>query len=194
MAGPAPLPTDSPLLRGLFGVFQSGAAVGASTSEVWQDLRTAAGSWQFQAQGIAQPFDPAAVTEAGRQILSAQGINAATVSTFRGVAGSWLSAANSLQRLEQNQQITARDVFTPPWSITAGENTPSRYRVRTQWQIEPAVGDVFTKWKADEVTGPLTTLADVLGQAEPTANTQSGQQILSGLFAPVLLSYEIEQI
>ena len=187
-------PTDVPLLRGLFGVLQTGAAAGRDTSSIWQSLRQAAGSWQFQAQGVPQPYDPAAVEEAGRSILSARGIRGDTVSTFRGVAGSWLGAKQALATLGRDQQITAGHIFVPPWSTTASAATPSRYRIRTQWQITPAGGEAFTQWKADEVTGPLTTLNDALSQAEPTANTTSGQQILSGGEPPVLIDYELEQI
>lgn len=194
MAEPQPAATDSPLLRGLFGVLQTGAQEHQSTADIWTSLRTAAGSWQFQAQGVAQPYDPAAVEAAGREILRAQGIDAAAVSTFRGVAGQWLGAKTSLANRDPAAQIVASDIFVAPWSTTAMSAAPSRYRIRTQWQVEPAAGDVFTKWKADEITGPITSLDDVLAQAAPDANTTSGQQILGGQTAPVLLDYEIEQI
>lgn len=186
--------TDVPLLRGLFGVLQTGAAQHLDTATIWQNLRTAAGTWQFQAQGQPQPYDPAAVESAGRQILSAQGIRGDTVSTFRGVAGQWLAAQQHLAGIGSSAQITRQDIFTPPWSQTASDAVPSRYRIRTQWQITPAAGESFTTWKSDELTGPLTTLPDALSEAEPSANTQSGQQILSGGEPPVLTGYEIEQV
>lgn len=187
-------PTDVPLLRGLFGVLQTGAQQRLSTSDIWQNLRVAAGTWQFQAQGQAQPYDPAAVETAGRQILGAQGIRGDTVSTFRGVAGQWLAAKQRLAGIDGSQQITNREIFQPPWAITDNDAVPSRYRIRSQWQITPTTGESFTRWKADELTGPLTTLPDALSEAEPTANTESGQMILSGGEPPVLLDYEIEQI
>lgn len=186
--------TDSPLLRGLFGVFQTGASEHRSTADIWSDLRQAAGTWQFQAQGVEQPYDPRELEAAGRSILSAQGINAATVSTFRGVAGSWLGSRESLAQRAPGEQVTASDIFTPPWSQTADASVPSRYRIRTNWQVEPAAGDVFTRWKADELDGPISDIDGVLAQAEPTPDTNSGRQLLSGGGPPTLIDYEIEQI
>lgn len=194
MADSQPGATDSPLLRGLFGVFQSGAAQHAATADIWTDLRTAAGTWQFQAQGVEQPYDPAALQDAGREILRAQGINAATVSTFRGVAGQWLGAHNSLASRDPGEQIVASDIFTPPWSQTSDAAVPSRYRIRTQWQVEPAAGDIFTRWKNDELDGPISDIDAALSEAEPTPDTESGRQLLSGGGPPTLIDYEIEQI
>lgn len=194
MAEQQPAPTDVPLLRGLFGSLQAAAQANADTMTVWSTLRAAAASWQFQAQGVPQPYDESALQSAGRAILSSKGINAATVSTFRGVAGSWLGARQALHALEDGQQITANAVFTAPWSQTSSSAVPSRYRIRTQWQVTSADGEASSVWRADEVTGPLTTLADALSQVEPDANTQSGQQILSGGEPPVLVDYEIEQV
>lgn len=175
-------------------MLQSGAAAHAGTADIWSSLRTAAGTWQAQAQGLPQPYDPAALEQAGREILRAQGIDAAAVSSFRGVAGQWLGSKEALAKLEPGSQITGSEIFTPPWSRTASPLTPSRYRLRTQWQVTTSSGDVFTKWKADELSGPVTTIAGALAQAAPTANTTSGQQILSGGEPPVLLDYELEQI
>lgn len=184
----------SPLLRGLFGVFQQSAAAHADTAQIWQDLRVSAGTWQAQAQGLPQPYDPADLEAAGREILRGQGINAATVSSMRGVAGQWNGAKQRLQARDPGEQIMASDIFTPPWARTDTDVVPSRFRVRTQWQITPTDGNVFTRWKADEITGPLTNIEGLLSQAEPDASTQSGQQILSGNEPPVLVDYELEQI
>lgn len=186
--------TDSPLLRGLFGVFQAGAAQGKNTSDIWSDLRSSAATWQFQAQGVQQPYDPAALQDAGREILRAQGIGATTVSTFRGVAGQWLGARTSLANRAPGEQVTASDIFRPPWARTADSSVPSRYRIRTNWQVEPAAGDVFTRWKADELDGPIADIDSALAQAEPTPDTDSGRQLLGGVGAPTLLGYEIEQV
>lgn len=175
-------------------MLQTGAAGHQDTADIWASLRSTAASWQFQAQGLPQPYDPAALQDAGREILRAQGINAATVSTFRGVAGQWLGAKTSLANRDPSEQILASDIFTAPWATTASAATPSRYRIRTLWQVEPAAGDIFTKWKADEIDGPLTTLDDILANAAPTPDTESGRQILGGKTAPVLLDYELELV
>lgn len=186
--------SDNPLLRGLFGVFQAGAAQHSQTADIWSDLRSSAASWQFQAQGLPQPYDPAELQTAGREILRAQGINAATVSSFRGIAGQWLGARTSLADRDPEGQIMASDIFTAPWARTADASVPSRYRVRTLWQVEPAAGDVFTKWKNDEIDGPLTNVDDLLANTQPTPDTESGRTILSGATGPTLLAYELEQI
>lgn len=194
MADSPPPASSNPLLRGLFGSLQSAASQSLDTSSIWSSLRAAAGSWQFSARGVAQPWDPTELEAAGRAILSAQGVNGATVSTFRGIAGSWLGSKQRLHALGEQEQITGRAVFTAPWARTADASVPSRYRLRTQWQVTPSTGDPFTVWKADEIDGPLTTLADMLGQAQPTAKTTSGQAILSGDTPPLLADFELEQI
>lgn len=194
MSEPPSDAAQSPLLRGLFGVLQQAASNRVGTAQVWSDLRTAAGTWQAQAQGLPQPYDPAQLQEAGRLILQRQGINAAAVSTFRGIAGDWRGSQERLRQLGPSEQITSGEIFTPPWSKTASDLTPSRYRVRTQWQFTDSAGNVQTAWRSDEVTGPLTTVPDALSDAEPNADTESGRMLLSGDEPPVMLAYELEQI
>lgn len=178
----------------MFGALQTGAAERASTGDIWSSLRQTAGSWLYAAQGQPAPSDDRVLEEVGRQVLSTQGVDAASVSAFRGIAGSWLGAKQALHALDLGQQVTAGEIFRPPWSATANALTPSRYRIRTQWQYESAAGDILTGWKSDELTAPLTTKGDALTQALPTPNTQSGAAILSGGSEPILLDYEIEQI
>jgi hypothetical protein len=185
---------SNPLLRGLFGVLQSGAAEGRGTAQIWQDLRTAAGTWQFQAQGLPQPYDPAAVTEAGRAILSAQGINGATVSSFRGVAGQWLGAKQRVTGADLTANVTAQDVFRPPWAMTTNPAVPDRFRIRTQWQFDTGDGGTATAWKTDEITAPLTTIGDALSQASLAPPTQSAPANALAAQPPVLTDYEIEQV
>ena len=194
MAAGEPLPTDVPLLRGLFGVLQTAVQQRLDTSSIWSSLRQATGNWQLQAHGAAQPYNPAVAEAAGAAVLNAAGIRGDTVSTFRGVAGSWLQAKQRLAQLGENAQITAGAIFTPPWARTADSAVPSRYRIRTQWQVQSAAGDVFTRWKQDELTGPLSTLADALAQAAPDPSTDSGRMLLSGVGPPQLIDMEIEQL
>ena len=194
MAGPEPLPTAVPLLRGLFGTLQTAAQQGLGTADIWTSLRNAVGGWSFQAQGMPQPYDPGQVELAGARILNSQGIRADTVSTFRGVAGQWLSAKQNLAAAGPEAQILAGSVFVPPWAITADSSVPSRYRIMSQWQFTDAAGGTQSQWRADELTGPLTTLSDALSQAEPNANTQSGQLVLSSGEPPVMTDFSIEQI
>lgn len=186
--------TGNPLLRGLFGVLQAGAQEHLNTADIWSNLRANAASWQFQAQGLPQPYDPAALQSAGREILRAQGIDAAAVSSFRGVAGQWLQAKNSLASRDPGAQIRASDIFVPPWAQTAGSESPSRYRIRTQWQVQPAVGDVFTRWQSDELEGPLTSVDDVLAQTQATADGPKYRQLLADGGSQAISDYSLEMI
>lgn len=194
MAGNVPESRGNALLRGLFGAFQTGAQARAPTEDIWSNLRQDAGAWLFSVQGRPQPWDPAELTEAGTRILSSQGVNAADVSRFRGIAGSWLGAKQALHALGENDQITDNAIFTSPWARTATGNVPSRYRVSTQWQFQNAAGDIETGWRSDELTGPLTTLSDALSQAEPQANTESGRAMLASGEPPSLVDFQIEQL
>lgn len=187
-------PFDSDLLRGLFGSFQAGAAGHAATADIWSDLRSNAASWLFAAQGRETPYDPAELQQVGKGILTAQGIDAATVSTWRGLAGQWLQAKENLAGREPGEQVLASDIFQPPWATTNDSSVPSRYRIRTQWQVEPAAGDVFTRWRTTEIEGEITDLDSLLAQGQPTPDTTSGRLILSGIGPPELLDYSVEQI
>lgn len=194
MAEEPPGAGGNPLLRGLFGVLQSGAEQGVGTAQIWSDLRSAAGTWQAQAQGLPQPYDPEAVDTAGRAILSAQGINGATVSSFRGIAGQWLGAKQRLQATAQDQQIEASSIFQAPWARTTGDESPSRYRLQSQWQITAPSGEQYTINRADEVDGPLTTIDDLLTNVQPKADTQSGRAFLTSSTPPELADFYLEQI
>lgn len=194
MAGESAPASGIPLLRGLFGVLQSGSAARLGTAEIWTSLRTAAGTWQARAQGLPQPYDPAQLEAAGREILRGAGVNAAAVSGMRGVAGQWRGAKERLHELEPFAQITSREIFVPPWSETANPAVPDRFRIRSQWQLESAAGDVFTRWKSDEITAPLTSVADALALATNTGPSAAGHGVTLSSTEPVLLDYEIEQI
>jgi hypothetical protein len=178
----------------MFGVFQTAASQGLGTAEIWDSLRTAAGEQLFRAQGAQQPYDPDAVTAAGAQILSQNGINATAVSTFRGVAGQWLGAQQRLAALDEQSQITSSEIFVPPWATTNTSATPDRYRVRAEWQFDTPDGDVATVWKTDEVQTPLTNTTDLLGQIAVDPVIDSPEVFKLAASAPVLRSYQIEQI
>lgn len=194
MAEPQPAPTDVPLLKGAFGALQAAAQAHKDTSEVWQDLRSTVGSWALSTQGVRAPYDPAEADSLGRQILSAQGIRGDTVSTFRGVAGQWLGAKESLHAVEPTAQITGSEIFTPPWSTSSSPLVPSRYAFRTQWQFETGDGGVASVWRYDEVTAPLTTVNDLLAevQSRPPPTSPPIWQLAAA--PPVLTDYHLEQI
>lgn len=194
MAAEPPQVGSNPLLRGLFGVFQQGARLRQDTASIWEGLRVNAGSWLAAAQGLPKPWDPAALSEAGRGILSAQGVNGATVSTFRGIAGQWLQAKRNLHALDPDAQITASAIFRAPWARTTSNLVPSRYRLRTAWQVETSPGEFETAWKTDEFDEPLTSTSDLLARAAVLPTIDSPDKIKQSLSPPTLSDYELEQI
>ncbi|HEY1716200.1 MAG TPA: hypothetical protein VGG07_25105 [Solirubrobacteraceae bacterium] len=194
MAGDDLYPAFNPLLRGMFGVFQPAAQAGLGTAAIWEDLRANAASWQFAAQGREQPYDPAELQEAGRAILSREGVTIQGVNIGRQLAGNWLGARQRLQALDEGAQITGSAIFSPPWATTANLNVPSRYRIRTQWQLTPANGESVSVWRSSELTTPLTTVTAALADTEPSADGAHGLEINPAGIPPELLDFEIEQI
>ena len=194
MAEPGAWQGRNPLLSGLFGAFQAGAAQQLDTASIWQSLRQAAGSWQLQASGQLENATVNEIEAAGVNVLSSQGISAASVSTYRGIAGQWLAAKTRLQGLDMDAQTTAREIFVPPWSTTAGQNVPSRYRIRAQWEITTPDGTVLNQWGSYELTTPLTNLNDVLAQAQAQAGTIPNSDWPVGGVVTGIDDYELEQI
>lgn len=194
MAGEPGFPGQNSLLSGLFGVLQTSASQRLSTADVWQSLRVAAGTWQFQAQGGGELPPTADLEAAGREILSRSGIGIQQVNTYRGIAGQWLASKQRLQAAENNLQVTGQQIFTPPWATTTGGEQLSRYRVRINWEITPVAGEVFTKWSAYELTAPITTIEDALSQAGAKAAGDKYLDLLSGGAPLGVADYEIEQI
>jgi hypothetical protein len=182
------------LLRGAFGSLQQSAAQNLDTASVWQNLRVTVGTWAYQSQGGGQLPTESELEEAGRQILSAQGVGAAQVSQMRGTAGAWLAAKQKLGALDEGEQVQASEIFTPPWAATEQTGVDPRYRVRVAWQITPEVGEAFTKWSSYELTDPLTSIEDVLAQAGAKAAGDRYIFLLSGGAPPEVGDYEIEQI
>jgi hypothetical protein len=187
-------PGNNSLASGLFGVFQQAATQKASTEEVWAGLRSAAGSWAFNAAGGGDTPSQEELEESGRAILSQQGFTIQTANTYRALAGQWRSARDNLHQADNDSQIVANQIFVPPWAKTNDPSVPSRYRVRVNWELTPSAGDVFTKWSNYELTGPLTSLSDVFDQAQGKARSDKYLYLLSDGTAPSISDYEIEQI
>lgn len=187
-------PYDNPLLSGSFGVLQSEAASRASTQDVWRALRINAGTWQWQAQGGGELPPVGELERAGAQILHDQGVTIQHVNAYRQVAGQWRYAKESLQRLESDQQITAREIWQPPWATSTSSEVPSRYQVRLQWQMQSATGELGTVWGTYELENPLTTLNDVIDQAQSKAGRKPTSDLPLGSKITGVNDYEIAQI
>lgn len=194
MPGPFQWKGSNGLLSGLFGVLQTAATDRLSTADVWSSLRTAAGTWQWQAQGGGELPPQSELEAAGRGILSQAGIGIQQVNQYRGIAGAWRGAKDRLQSALGGDQITARHIFTPPWATTGGDEQDSRYRLRVQWEITPTSGEPFTKWHSYELTNPLTSIGDALAQAGDKIAGDKYLSLLAGDSSPTIADYQIEMI
>lgn len=157
------------VLRGLFGSLVSGAEQGGrGASNMWNSLKTAASDWATSVLNITQPTG---YTQADVQAKVGQLIGHVTIQDMNRYAhtvGEFLRAKSNLQSLGMDYQITGNAIFTPPWSRTAGNPAvPTRYRIRVLREIEVRGFTRITReeWGTYELTGPLTTVADALNQA-----------------------------
>lgn len=182
------------LLRGAFGSLQQAAAQSLGTAGVWDALRRTVGQWSYQTQGIGSQPSDTELLDAGRKILSAQGVGIQQVNQYRGLAGEWRGAHETLLNLDPDEQIRGSSIFQPPWAITAADGVDNRYQFRVKWQITPVEGDPFVKWSTYEVDNPLTTVADLLDQAGTKAAGDRYLYLLSGGSAPEATDYELEQL
>ena len=185
---------QNPLLSGLFGTFQESAQAGDDTSSVWTALRQAAGNWYYQSQGITPPASAAELESTGASVLSAQGVSAANVSTYRGIAGSWQQAKTNLQALNPADQIPGEAIFVPPWSTTANSAVPDRYRIRVEWTQIQENGELTQRWGSYELSGPLSSINNALYQATAIALRERNSGVVSSASVPQATDYEIEQI
>ena len=185
---------DSPLLSGLFGVFQSMAAQYADTATIWTTLRVNAAVQANQFTGGGENPSISELEAQGAQILKSQGVDAIQVGLYRSLAGQWRTAKANLTGADQRQQITGAMIFQPPWAQTLDDSVPSRYRMRVEWQGEDAVGTPFTTWGTYEMGTPLTSIEDALARARtlvgkvPTSDMPPGASIVG------INDYEMEQI
>lgn len=187
-------PLSSPLLRGLFGAFQSSAAAGQSTAEVWRQLRVAAGAQAFRIAGRGEQPPDSVLEASGQKILQAQGVSVQDVNQFRAVAGQWRAAKQNLLAATRDEQLTAGGIFAPPWARTTQLGVDARYRVRVQWEVQPLSGDPFRTWGTYEVSSPLTSLGDLLDQAGALVGRKPGSDIPLGATVNGAVDYELSQI
>lgn len=187
-------PNQNPLLSGMFGSFQRGAAEHETTTAIWERLRQNAGEWEQSVSGRGGTPTISELQEAGREVLAEQGVGALQVNEYRRVAGEWLGAKERLEALGREQQVTASAIFRPPWAQTASGAVPEAFKARVQWQITPTSGEAFTKWSTYELTSPLLTTGDVIDQATAAMENDRYLMLLSGGAPPTAENLEIEQI
>ncbi len=184
----------NPLLSGLFGTFQEGAAAGADTASIWSSLRQAAGSWWYGTNGLPLPASTSVLESTGASILSQQGVTIFNVNTYRQVAGSWAQAKANLMALNPADQITGEAIFTPPWATTTAAGVPDRYRIRVNWEWSPEGQATTSQWSTYELTGPISSVNNALAQAQSLAQGSPYWVQLTNAATPTAADYEIEQI
>lgn len=182
------------LLNGAFGTLQQAAAQRMDTAAIWQRLRVTTGTTFYQSQGIPLPATDQEIEERGRQILSEQGVGVRQVNAYRGLAGQWLRAKQSLQQLGSEQVVLPQDIFVPPWARTATGEVPSRYRMRVQWNLVDDLGRPSTAWGTYELQSPLTTVGDALAASQNLAGLQPTSDIPPGSVISGVQDFQIEQV
>lgn len=185
---------DNPLARGLFGSFQKSLSSRLDTAGTWELLRRDAGTWAWQTQGRGDLPDLSTLETLGAGVLKAQGLGFTEVNQFRALANQWRTAKGNLAALGPDAQIRAEHIFSPPWAKTTGSETPSRYHVRVQWQVNPLEGDPFTIRGTYETGDPLTSVADLLDQARRLAGKKPSSDLPPGATITGAVDYELEQI
>jgi len=159
---------NSPGLRQVFPALVEAAAQNQTTAQVWQTLRDAASnaaSGSLSIQLGRQPTDQE-VADTAAGIL--RGVTVQDVSRARGAAGQMASAHAALISHDPTAQITGDMIAVPPWSKTAdAAGVRTQYRIRVNRSITVRGFTQITKeeWAAYNLSGPITTVADALAQA-----------------------------
>lgn len=185
---------SNPLMSGLFGKLQGAAESRLGTADVWSMLKEAAGTYAYEASGGTETPTAEQLQATGAQILSDNGVTIQTVNTYRSIAGSWRTAKENLQASPTSEQVTARDIFTPPWATTTGGESASRYRIRVEWQLTDTTGALSTQWSTYELTAPITSIDNAIQAATDKMVGDRYIVLLSAGATPTVVDYEIEQI
>ena len=159
---------EQPGLRQVFPSILQAAAEGQTTAQVWDTIRNAASTAAASTLSITLGREPSEseIAKAAGTILS--GVTVQGVSKARGVAGAMVRAHAQLSSADPNAQITADMIGTPPWSQTvgaAGVQTQYRISVQREITVHGFTAITRTEWATYNLSGPLTTMADALAQA-----------------------------
>jgi hypothetical protein len=156
------------VMRGLFGSLQAGAANGRDAANMWQSLREGAYALAqdyLQKTGIVDPTEEQ-IQARGQELIGH--VTIMDMNRYVKEVGNWMSAKSSLANLESNQQITGASIWTPSWNKTADNPAiPTRYKLRVLRDITyRGINVNEQRWSTYEITSPLTTIEDALGQAD----------------------------
>lgn len=166
MAGLNGYGESNPLLSALFGTFQSATSAGATTSALWSQLRESAGRAYLAGSIALDQYTTSQIQEVGRGVLSDQGIGIGAVNWYRQAAGEWLRAKLNLHAQENGEQILGTSIWVPKWAITTNAAVPTRYLSRVNFTYETLGGEIVTEWKSFEHFAPITTIEDILTNAQ----------------------------
>lgn len=175
-------------------MLQTAAATRADTANTWAALRQAAGTWAWQSRGLGELPDQAVLEANGADILRQQGVGIREVNTYRQIANQWRTAHESLQATGRGDQLSAGQIFRPPWSQTATGPLPDRYRIRVNWEVTPQTGDPFGMWASYELDSPLTSLDDLLAQAGQVSGRRPTSALPLGAQITGVTDYDLEQV
>lgn len=166
MAGLKGYGESNPLLSALFGTFQSATSAGATTSALWSQLRESAGRAYLAGSIALDQYTASQIQEVGRGVLSDQGIGIGAVNWYRQASGEWLRAKLNLHAQANDEQILGTSIWVPKWAITTNAAVPTRYLSRVNFTYETLGGEIVTEWKSFEHFAPITTIEDILTNAQ----------------------------
>lgn len=161
---------SSPGLKQLFGSIVASAEQGATTAQVWDDLRTNAADLAQSTLSLTLGREPTESEVATGAANLLRGVDAIKVGYARQFAGQMVSAHGELTAHDPDQQIEYGMIARPPWAITVNAyGVREQYRIRVNREItfHGVAGDVVRQeWASYSLTGPLTTINDALSQAD----------------------------
>lgn len=177
--------TGSPKALGFFGSILSSAFQGATTSEVWSNLKEAATNTAAGMLGVPQSLAQygTAVSDLASQLLS--GISVTDVSQLRGIAGQQIAAMGNLANADRTFAVDASMIGPTPNSITGpGTGFPQQYYAR--------IGYTGTDVNGNEVSG-FTTIGDIdvsgsVGDVFDQLYTEAQARVESGSDTPPILT------
>jgi len=194
MASQWPNNPDS-VLRGMLGNLVSAAESGGrGAANMWSAIHSAANDWASGVLAVTNPTPPTPeeISAKAQQLIGH--ITIQDVNRYSHTVGEFLRARANLASLGPQEQITGNAVFNPPWARTTGNAAvPTRYRIRVLRSITVKGFTSINReeWASYEVTGPLTSAADALNQAN-SLFSQSDYNSRASINS--ILDYTIEAI
>jgi hypothetical protein len=140
---------------------------------MWDAFNSSATDFVTQQLGLTS-FGSATAEEIAAGVKEMTGnVTIQMMNTYVQLAGQNLRANANLAALELDQQIPGEAIFTPPWSTT-GDNPaiPTRYILRVNSSVRDLIahGAYADQWNSYMISGPLTSMSDLLNRANQLFN------------------------